>query len=248
MDTHSQEVIVVEEVKPYVFKRHVEDLADGKKNTYFKVYKRPVPEKDAEGNKIEPTELLEGFEEEAFNSPLVGHRYINGILAALDEKLKATIPSLVVTSDMIKRGTSEQQAGDESTKTQTLAGVDAGDAQQIARAIEKSVEDEHGEARDQAKFVAAQGNRLMYKIVVPKQSNTDMNRLVYVPNHDGGKDWYLERGKEYTVPQYVVSILKESIATSTSYDFQTDPQGVKAIPTIDRTPRFSLQINEVIRI
>lgn len=245
METHSQET--VEEVKPYVFKRHTEEK-DGKKEAYFKVYKRPNPEKDAEGNKIEPTELLEGFEEEAFNSPLVGHRYINGILAALDAKLKEVVPGLVITSDMIKRGKGEQQAGDESKKTTTLTGVNAGDAQEIARAIERGTEDEHGEAREQAKFVAAQGNRLMYKIVVPKQSNTDMNRPVYVPNHDGGKDWYLERGKEYIVPQYVVSILKESIATMTSYDFQTDPQGVKAIPTIDRTPRFSLQINEVIRL
>ena len=99
METHSQ----AEEVKTYVFKRHdaeKDEAGTVVKAAFFKVYKRPNPEV-VNGQKVEPTELLEGFEAEEFNSPLVGNRYISGLMKAMDAKIEAkaaTLPTAPATT------------------------------------------------------------------------------------------------------------------------------------------------------
>lgn len=125
-------------------------------------------------------------------------------------------------------------------------------AEAVAKATDKALSDKREEAREEAaheaKIQAPLGMKTMFKIVIPKQSNTDSNKPVFVPNHEGGKDWWLERGKEYLVPEYVVNILRESIAVSTEYEFETSPQGVRTIPKVESISRFSLDIRGEIRV
>lgn len=99
------------------------------------------------------------------------------------------------------------------------------------------------EVREKTEIIKP-GSRLrkMYEIVIPKQNNTDMNMIVCVPNHDGGKDWRLERGKPYIVPDYVVNILKESIMATTEYSFLINAGEVKIKKNKERVPRFALDI------
>ena len=81
MDTHSQTVEkeIAETEKPYVFKKYdatKDEQGNITKPHYFKVHDRVTGE------------VLEGFEVEEFNSPLVGHRYINGVLKAIDAQIE----------------------------------------------------------------------------------------------------------------------------------------------------------------
>ena len=128
----------------------------------------------------------------------------------------------------------------------TVGVVSGKSVEEIAKAIDKGTDDDKEEAREENLIATSFGANKMYKILIPKQSNSDSNRPVFIPNHHGGKDWVLERNKEYIVPLYVVNILKESIAISTEVDLETDSR--RAITRAEKIPRFSLQISEEIRL
>ena len=128
----------------------------------------------------------------------------------------------------------------------TVGVVSGKSVEEIAKAIDKGTDDDKEEAREENLIATSFGANKMYKIIIPKQSNSDSNRPVFIPNHDGGRDWVLERNKEYVVPLYVVNILKESIAVSTEVDLETDSR--RAITRAEKIPRFSLQISEEIRL
>ena len=189
--------------------------------------------------------LLEGFEDQEWGSPLEGGRFLHKILADVEAAAATSGATFAIGGQalMPKVG----QVGDVPKTTMTIT-KGAGDAQQIARTIDKAASDEILEAREGNELVKKLGVTRMFKIIIPKQSNTDNNHPVFVPNHDGGKPWNLVRGKEHIVPEYVYNILQESIATATDYDFQTGSQGVKAVATIERIPRFSVQLLGEIRV
>jgi len=97
MENHSQ----VEQEKPYVFKRQAEEKDEQGnvvKKACFKAFKRPANSEDA------PTELLEGFELEEFNSPLVGHRYISSLLKAIEEKAVTQAAEITPTPEISSKG------------------------------------------------------------------------------------------------------------------------------------------------
>jgi len=224
------------EKKAWTYKKP--DKADGSgKEAFFKVYDR------ASGV------LLEGFEDKEFGSPLEGGRYFYKLLKEADEKASADVKTpragFVIGGMVLKP--IEGQEGDKPISTATPKDTQ-GDALKVAAVVSKGIERESEEAREGHLVTTKLGVSRMFKIVIPKQSNTDMNNPVTIPNHHGGEPWNLERGKEYIVPQYVVSILKESIGTTTDYGFEISPQGVRTVPQIDRIPRFGLQILEEIRV
>ncbi len=225
MDNHSQEkddTLIQEgkEQKPWEFKKQ--------ENGKWKAFTRGTDN------------LLEGFEELEWDYPLVGGRFIAGILKAADDAASQAAGGLIIAADLFKKRF--EQVGDVPKTKIDVSGVDASDAEAVARKIDLSLTDERLQAQDEHQVLTRLDLKRMFRIVIPKQTNSDQNKPVFVPNHEGGKDFLLKRGVEYTVPEYVVNILKESIATQTSYDFETNAQGVRAIPTVERIPRFSLNI------
>lgn len=112
----------------------------------------------------------------------------------------------------------------------------AGDVSTMASKIDDALKDQLDDAPT---IVKPDGRRTMFKLVIHKQSNSDGNRPVTFPNHDGGPTWRIVRGKEYIVPDYVVNILKESSQIVTEFKFFQQGNEMKAIPQIENIPRIS---------
>ncbi len=134
-----------------------------------------------------------------------------------------------------------EQEGDGKTAIQTNPSEDIKTA--VDGAV-KAVDEDIAVALSEQPILKPNGRKKMYIVVIPKQNNTDNNRPVFVPSQEGGQDWRLVRGKEYTVPEYVVNIIRESIAISTQYQFEISSQRVRTVPIPERIPRFSLEIKK----
>jgi hypothetical protein len=124
-----------------------------------------------------------------------------------------------------------------------LAGTPAANADKEITRVESD------QAND-ARVLRPIGNRKMFKIFIHKQANTDSNRNVFIPNHDGGKDWVLKRGEEVVVPEYVVNILKEATTIQLAYDFPEQiTRGSQAVVTqYEKIPRFAFEIRGEINV
>lgn len=223
METHSQGSVaeVVEEVKPYVFKRHdaeKDETGNVVKAAYFKVYKRPNPEKDSAGNPIPATELLEGFEAEEFNSPLVGHRYISGLMKAMDAKIKEKVETMTTATSTTNHHPTET-AAPQPTVTQGTC-------------FEIPLIGEEPE-------IHVIGGVRYFELTVHEQDGDAKRKDIYLT--DGvSRDFQIMFDVPVILPSGCLNVLRESIYTQ--MDCVDDVQNGKVLLIEKQVPRFSIQV------
>ena len=220
MDSHSQEAQVEQELKkkeleqPWKFRKQ--------ENGMFKVYDLNGP-KDDQGN---PTKLLEGFEAEEWNSPLVGGRYIIGLIKAMEAKVAEKAES-VKTASTATAGVSEVNAEAPGSKVPIT---------HLPSGVALIGDPDDGRVSEPYQIGAVK----YFEITVQEQADEVKRKDVLVTDGQG-REFIVSYNQKAIVPSGVVNVLREAIYTfiKSNYD---QARGMAWNEPYD-VARFTIQIH-----
>ncbi|MCK5235811.1 MAG: hypothetical protein KAR06_02405 [Deltaproteobacteria bacterium] len=132
-------------------------------------------------------------------------------------------------------GRKDPEAGEDKTPTSEAESKETATPEKTAAETVKPEEvAERGTSEDASPKVRAVKQK-MFKIIIDEQDNSDMNRAVQCTDGQG-KQFLIQRGKEVTVPEGVVNVLRESV-----YEVYQEVDGKDIKRSI---PRYALRILE----
>jgi hypothetical protein len=218
MDTHSQETAVKEagheEEKPWQFKKQG--------NNMFKVFKRGT------------NELLEGFEQEEWNSPLVGNRYITALIKAAESKATVDAP---VKAPAVTLGTSSAASAGMVSDTSTHTGTESA---QTTTAVKEEKSGFEIPIIGGIPDIQVTGSTQYWEVTVQEQSN-DAKRKDIMATDGRSREFTILLGAKCILPIGVLNVLRESIYTflTSHYD---QAAGMAWVEPRDES-RFTIQVH-----